>query len=58
MVSFSFSQTGLEVAQQIDEKEKPIDMKADLTMVLTNKKGKSRTSTIRSISSCGVPEII
>ena len=50
MVSFSFSQTGLEIAQQIDEKEKPVDMKADLTMVLTNKKGKSRTSTIRSVS--------
>ena len=50
LVSYLFSQTGLEIAQQIDEKEKPMDMKADLTMVLTNKKGKTRSSTIRSIS--------
>ena len=50
IVSLAFSQTGLEIAQQIDEKEKPADMKADLTMVLTNKKGKTRSSTIRSIS--------
>jgi len=50
LVSYLFSQTGLEIAQQIDEKEKPFDMKADLTMVLTNKKGKTRSSTIRSIS--------
>ena len=50
IVSLAFSQTGLEIAQQIDEKEKPADMKADLTMILTNKKGKTRSSTIRSIS--------
>ncbi|NHZ85516.1 MAG: outer membrane lipoprotein-sorting protein [Planctomycetia bacterium] len=50
ITGFAFSQTGLEIAQQIDEKEKPKDMKADLTMVLTNKKGKTRSSTIRSIS--------
>jgi len=50
LASYAFSQTGLEIAKQIDEKQKPKDMKADLTMVLTNKKGKTRTSTIRSIS--------
>ena len=50
IASLAFSQTGLEIAQKIDEKEKPDDMKADLTMVLTNKKGKTRTSTIRSIT--------
>lgn len=50
IASFTFSQTGLEIAQKIDEKQNPKDMKADLTMVLTNKKGKTRTSTIRSIS--------
>lgn len=50
IASFAFSQTGLEIAQKIDEKQNPKDMKADLTMVLTNKKGKTRTSTIRSIS--------
>lgn len=50
MASFVFSQTGLEIAQKIDKKQKPKDMKADLSMVLTNKKGKTRSSTIRSIS--------
>ena len=50
LTSLMFSQTGLEIAKQIDEKQKPKDIKADLTMVLTNKKGKTRTSTIRSIS--------
>jgi len=50
LVSYVYSQTGLEIAKQIEEKQKPNDMKADLTMVLTNKKGKTRTSTIRSIS--------
>ena len=50
IASLAFSQTGLEIAKQINEKEKPADMKADLKMVLTNKKGKTRSSTIRSIS--------
>lgn len=50
ITSYVFSQTGLEIAKQIEEKQKPKDMKADLTMVLTNKKGKTRKSTIRSIS--------
>lgn len=50
LLSWVFSQTGLEIAQKIDAKQKPKDMKADLTMVLTNKKEKTRTSTIRSIS--------
>jgi outer membrane lipoprotein-sorting protein len=50
IVCFAFSQTGYEIAKKINDKQKPNDMKADLTMVLTNKKGKTRTSTIRSIS--------
>ena len=50
IVSYTYSQTGLEIAKQIEEKQKPKDMKADLTMALTNKKGKTRESTIRSIS--------
>ncbi len=50
ITSFVFSQTGLEIARFVDEKEKPDDMKANLTMVLTNKKGKSRNSTISSIT--------
>ena len=50
IASFALSQTGLEIAKLIDEKQKPKDMKANLTMILTNKKGKTRASTIRSIS--------
>jgi outer membrane lipoprotein-sorting protein len=50
IASFAFSQTGYEIAKKVNDKQKPNDMKADLTMVLTNKKGKTRTSTIRSIS--------
>jgi len=50
LVSYVYSQTGYEIAKQIEDKQKPKDMKADLTMVLTNKKGKTRTSTIHSAS--------
>ena len=50
LISILFSQTGYEIAKQVNDKSKPKDMKADLRMVLTNKKGKTRTSTIRSIS--------
>ncbi len=52
-ISFAFSLTGGELAKQIDAKPKAKDMKANLTMVLTNKKGKTRTSSIRSISQDG-----
>ena len=50
ITSIAFSQTGFEIAKKVNDKQKPNDMKTDLTMVLTNKKGKTRTSTIRSIS--------
>ncbi len=50
IASFALSQTGLEIAKLIDEKQKPKDMKTNLTMVLTNKKSKTRTSTLRSVS--------
>jgi outer membrane lipoprotein-sorting protein len=50
IVSISFSQTGFDIAVQIDEKQKPNDMKTNLTMVLTNRKGKTRTSTLRSVT--------
>ena len=42
--------TGLELAKLINEKENPVDMKSNLTMTLTNKKGKERTFKIRSFS--------
>ncbi len=45
--------TGYDIAKQMDDKKKPIDMKADLDMTLINKKGKKRTSSIRSISRDG-----
>ena len=47
-MTIGLAQTGYEIAKKIENKTKPKDMKADLTMVLTNKKGKTRTSTIRS----------
>jgi len=50
LFSFAFAETGLEIAQKIDSKQKPKDMKANLTMVLTNKKGKTRALTLRSIA--------
>ena len=50
IVSILFSQTGYDIAKQIDEKQQPNDMKTNLTMVLTNKKGKTRTSTLRSVT--------
>ncbi|MEE8340631.1 MAG: outer membrane lipoprotein-sorting protein, partial [Candidatus Neomarinimicrobiota bacterium] len=48
--SISFSQTGYDIAKQIDEKTEPKDLKTNLTMVLTNKKGRTRTSTLRSVA--------
>ncbi len=50
MASVSFSQTGYDIAKQIDEKTEPKDLKTNLTMVLTNKKGRTRTSTLRSVA--------
>jgi outer membrane lipoprotein-sorting protein len=43
-------QTGFEIVQMADNRKEPADISADLTMVLTNAKGKTRTSTIRSVS--------
>jgi len=44
------AETGYEIAQAMDAKKSPRDMKAVMTMILTNKQGKSRKSTIRSIA--------
>jgi len=44
------AQTGYDIAKAMDEKATPTDMKAEMSMVLTNKQGKSRESTIRSIT--------
>lgn len=51
--SWSFALTGEELAVKMDQRSKPEDSKVNLTMVLTNKKGKTRTSEIRSISKDG-----
>ncbi len=45
-----FAETGYELAKAMEDKAAPKDMKSNMTMVLTNKKGKTRESTIRSIS--------
>jgi len=51
VIPFSlFAETGYEIAKAMDGKESPKDMKADMSMILTNKQGKSRESTIRSIT--------
>ncbi len=45
-----FAETGYELAKAMEDKSAPIDMKSNMTMILTNKQGKTRESTIRSIS--------
>ncbi len=45
-----FAQTGHEIAKAIEDKASPKDMKSTMTMTLTNKQGKTRESTIRSIA--------
>lgn len=50
MPLFALSQSGYELAKAMEDKPTPKDMKANMTMTLTNKQGKSRESTIRSIS--------
>ncbi len=47
---FLFAKTGLEIAEKVDNRKTPKDMTADLSMVLTNKKGKTRTSKIHSVT--------
>ena len=42
--------TGDELAHQLDKQNKPKDSRADLLMTLTNKNGKTRFSSMRSIS--------
>ena len=45
-----FALTGDELAQQMDDRETPSDSKVDLVMSIINKKGKTRSSTLHSIS--------
>ena len=50
LLSYLFAQSGLEIMQKVDDRNAPKDMKVNLTMELTNKKGKTRSSTLRSVS--------
>ena len=50
LLQFTFALTGKELAVLVDNRPSPGDMSSDMTMVITNKKGKVRTSTLRSIT--------
>ena len=50
LIGWIFALTGDELAQQMDNQKTPIDSKVDLQMTLTNKKGKTRTCSLRSIN--------
>ena len=41
MFYFLFGLTGIELAEKMENRDKPIDSKTDLIMTLTNKKGNS-----------------
>ena len=49
-MSSVFSQTGFEIAKMVDEKPSPMDMSSKTKMILTNKKGKSRSNAMMSKS--------
>ncbi|MFQ6609219.1 MAG: outer membrane lipoprotein-sorting protein [Fidelibacterota bacterium] len=51
--TFLSAQTGYEIAKSVDERPEPKDMKSDMTMILTNSKGQTRTSTLRMVSKDG-----
>jgi len=44
------AQTGYDIARAVDDRKVPLDITAELEMVLTNKKGKTRTNVIRNVS--------
>jgi len=50
MTAYSLSMTGLNLAQLLESREKPNDIKSINTMVLTNKKGKIKTLELISMS--------
>jgi len=50
LVGWVFALTGDELAQKMDDRKTPSDSKVDLIMTLTNKKGKTRSSSLRSIT--------
>lgn len=44
------AQTGYDLAKAMEDVESPKDMKSKMTMTLTNKQGKTRESTLQSVS--------
>jgi outer membrane lipoprotein-sorting protein len=50
LLGWIFALTGDELAKQIDNRKKPSDSKVDLIMTLINKKGKARSSSLRSFT--------
>ena len=51
VLSIIYAQNGLEIASMVDNRVVPEDIISKTTMLLTNRKGKTRTSTILSKSS-------
>ena len=52
-ISNIYSITGLDIVSQMEDKSKPIDIKAELNMELINKNGKIRNSKLKSITTDG-----
>ncbi len=50
IMSQAFGLTGDELVQKMEERITPKDSKVDMIMTLTNKKGKTRSSSLRSIT--------
>ena len=50
LIGWVFALTGDELAQKMDDRKTPSDSKVDLIMTLKNKKGKTRSSSLRSIT--------
>jgi len=49
-ISWMFGLAGNELVQKMEDRITPIDSKVDMVMTLTNKKGKTRSSSLRSIT--------
>ena len=50
LIGWVFALTGDELARKMDSQKTPLDLKVDLMMTLTNKKGKTRSSSLHSIT--------
>jgi len=50
LINYALSLEGLELAQLVDSRQTPKDIKSTNTMILTNKKGKTKTLELMSIS--------